>query len=108
MTWSNDNPAISKKAPRVKSLNWGTVEAYQQWCDVDHLHGDTLIEGEELEVLWPDGSYEGIKVHLVDKSYDISDMGHPYRVGVLKAYADTTYHGTRALIPLVGLKVRRL
>ena len=104
MTWDHPEIAIG----RTRSKEWGIMDACKDWCDIDRLHGNALVDGEKLEVMWPDGTTEAVKVHLVDHSYAVNDMGSMYNVPVLKAHADTLYHGARALIPLHGLNVRRI
>lgn len=92
----------------VKNTEWGKVDACKDWCDIDRLHGEFFKEGERVEVMWPDGTLEQIKVCIADHSYDVNDIGVAYRVNVKKAHADTTHHGAQAIIPLFGLNVRRI
>jgi hypothetical protein len=108
MPWTNQKPTPTKRKPPIKNTEWGKIDACQDWCDIDRLHGEFLKEGERLEVMWPNGSIEQITISIADHSYYVNDMGVPYRIPVRKAHADTTHNGAQAIIPLFGLNVRRV
>lgn len=84
------------------------IERYSNWCEYDQLDGNTLIDGEELCVQFPDGTSLDLRVTVVESSYEASDMGHPWRVPVRKAYWETKVRGIPVRVPLVGLSASRV
>lgn len=85
-----------------------TIELYSNWCEYDRLDGSNVIDGEELCVQFPDGTTLDLRVTVVESSYEISDMGHPCRVPVRRAYWDTKVRGVPVRVPLRGLPASRV
>lgn len=83
---------------------------YSNWGYWDYLDGKELKDGEEIEVVWSDGTIERLKVTVLPSSLKTMDHGHEVELPVREAFATIYYHGAKALIRLggSGLKGRRV
>lgn len=75
------------------------VSTRSNWGWWDDLEGRDLAHGDEIEVLWPDGSRTTQRVRVIEGSRDIG------REGVVpdhRAFIDVIIRGCDAAMPLRG------
>lgn len=77
------------------------------WCYADQLDGRSLVDGECLDVTFPDGFQMRIKVTLQVTGITIGDHGHDYQSTRSEAYYVTDIHGVPARIRLLGFEATR-
>lgn len=84
------------------------IERKTNWCEIDILNGIEIKNNERLRVKFPNDEILEITVLVVSDFYDISDMGHPYRIPCRKAYLATKWKGQPCRVPLFGLEAERI
>lgn len=86
------------------------VETYSNWCYIDKLDGQTIIDGEWVDVLWPDDTVTMQQVMMQRGSFEYDDMGHKCRGSDHKAYLNVSVRSVTAKVYLRGMdkiKLRR-
>ena len=76
------------------------------WCYIDSLDGEELVDGEELMIVWADGHASKEKLYVDKHSEPYNDMGHTYDMSVVKAYVQVPIHGALAKVRLVEARVQ--
>lgn len=98
----SDNCIVSFKERKMSKIMVGG-----DWCYADQLDGKSLVDGECLDITFPDGFQMRIKVTLQVTGITIGDHGHDYQSTVSEAYYVTDTHGVPARIRLLGFEATR-
>lgn len=80
--------------------DWGSYRAT--------LDGQMLVDGEWLQVMWPDGKNSKIQCRVVIERGEVYDHGKSYDTQSNVAYHVTKVHGIEVKIPLAGLTAQRV
>ncbi|CAB4196886.1 hypothetical protein UFOVP1290_406 [uncultured Caudovirales phage] len=79
------------------------VEIYSNWCYLDILgedYSDVLTDGEELKILWNDGTITKEKIIVESRTDHYTGHGGGDDITTSKAYIKITYMGVPAMIRL--------
>lgn len=84
------------------------IETYSNWCYIDRLGGRDLLDGELIELQWPDGGPTEIVRVNIDRPYQTySDHGHVYEMPVAKAFVTAEHRGAPVKIYIAGMMAQR-
>jgi len=86
----------------------GKIERYSNWCELDQLDGETIKDGETLEVTFPNGKVIKLKAAVESYSQSYNDHGHDYTMPVSHAYHKSWWAGVPVQVSLVGLEAKRI
>ena len=98
----------------MSTTEFAEVVVYSNWCAYDCYPGEkenTQIKaGDQLNILWPDGISEIVRVWVVESSREGSDMGRRVDIPIRTACVEVRHRGIKLLVPLRehGVKIRRL
>ncbi len=78
------------------------IKTYGNWCEIDQLDDIALVDGELLNLRYPDGHTESTKICVIESCRPYQDHGHEYTMRVKRAFVEFTIHGATGRIYLGG------
>jgi hypothetical protein len=76
------------------------INVYSNWCYIDRLNDNDIVDGEPVEVKWPDGTIERHKLRIDNGTMNVSDHGHDYAAPNRRSYIEIHHHGATARLDL--------
>ena len=97
---------------RLKKANdWGSdyiaMNPYTKTGGASSRQALKIRDGEELEVLMPDGTVMSAKIAIHEHQGTVGDMGHTYDTTSRVPFALASFHGLDVAIDLTKVDVRR-
>ena len=91
---------------------WLRVKEVVNYSITDELNGKELVDGEQLELKYPDGTTEKKRVMVCKGSRNVPEQGHlhGFDYSTSKAYIFTEVHGASVKVRLArtDIKARRI
>lgn len=80
------------------------IETGGDWSYIDKLDGQVILDGEWVEVLWPDDTVTKQPIRMYYGSFKYNDMGHEYTGSDEQAYLTAVLHAVQVKIYLRRMK----
>jgi hypothetical protein len=81
-------------------MKFSKVETYENWCNIDRLNDKEFVNGEAVEVQWPDGTTTTEKIVYDKDSKVLNDAGEDYLARDYKAFIKADVRGSKVKVPL--------